>query len=826
MGPRFIDPVQDLGRKLLQVEKPARYSGGEYGSIAQREAALRMVIAFPDLYEIGMSNQAFRIIYNALNRIPGISCDRAFAPAPDFERLLEQEGIPLYGLDTGITLGDTDILCFTVGYELGLTGLLTMLHAARIPLRASERGERHPVVIMGGPCVSNPLPFSLFVDAFWIGEAEAGFFDLCEKLLQRKQARVGRADILSLVTEHQNVWTPGKNGIRRAVYSGFGQSAVPAAVFPVSNIRTVQHHGAVEIMRGCPNGCRFCHAGIWYRPMRQKQAPEIMREVEAFVNAGGYREISLSSLSSGDYCHIHELVSSLNSSYAPRHVSFQLPSLRVSSFFLPLLEDLSEVRKGGLTFAVETPLELWQLSINKIVKLKEVVSILKEAKRRGWRGAKFYFMVGLPPAQHNGESAAPPEEEAIVDFIMEAARQSRSHFHVTVGTFVPKPHTPYERAAQLDEDEARRRFAYIAPRLKSGGHKVSVHDPFTARIEGFIARGDERAGEIAERAFFMGARLDPWTEFFRRDIWQTLFEENRKVVSETLAGTSGAKPPWSIVESGTARIYLENEQKKSESHTLTSSCIQNCTHTCGICSKDMGIIQNIIQDEVISLGIIGQEEAIEDREKSTPSVRDATVYRMLFSFEKTGPAVFTPHLGVIEIFSMAFTRLENNTGGDRGGVPQPLYTQGFNPHLRLEFASPAAVGVVCLNEIACVDFPAKTDPECFTVELNTVLPAGFKVKRAGLFVIASGSKKHSLSSLLYGFRYGNDCIKATDEKRHRLDYAGTPFLVRDEVLAANSLAAGNPPTDALPIGDPSVDDEHNPGIDYFLAYRTLYPAEL
>jgi radical SAM superfamily enzyme YgiQ (UPF0313 family) len=816
MGHRFIDPVQDLGKKLLQVEKPARYSGGEYGSIARREAALRMVIAFPDLYEIGMSNQALRIIYNALNGISGISCDRAFAPAPDFERLLEQEGIPLYGLDTGVALGDTDILCFTVGYELGLTGLLTMLHASGIPLRASAREERHPVVIMGGPCVSNPLPFSLFADAFWIGEAEAGFFDLCEQLLQRKQAGAGKADILSLVTKHYNVWTPGKTGVRRAVYSGFGQNSVPAAVFPVSNIRTVQQHGSVEIMRGCPNGCRFCHAGIWYRPMRQKQASLVMREVEEFVNAGGYREISLSSLSSGDYCHIHELVSSLNSHYAPRHVSFQLPSLRVSSFFLPLLEDMSEVRKSGLTFAVETPLEMWQLSINKIVKLEEVVSILKEAKRRGWRGAKFYFMIGLPLGNHDGENTAPSEEEAVVDFIKEAARQSRSHFHVTVGTFVPKPHTPYERAAQLDEDEARRRIAYITPRLKSGGHKISVHDPFTAKIEGFIARGEKEAGEIAERAFLMGARLDPWSEFFRRDIWQALFSENRELVNKTLAGNSGVKLPWSVVESGTSEIYLKSEQQKSESRLLTSSCIKNCTHHCGICLENASIVQNIIQDKVKS-GIIDSEKISGCRKAPSGIIRDAAVYRMLFSFEKTGPAIFTPHLGVIEVFSMAFTRLGNipynndlqdNPGdGGEGGL-RPLYTQGFNPHLRLEFASPAAVGVICLNEIACVDFPARTNQDNFPAALNVVLPMGFKVKRAELFAIASGAKKYSLSSLLYGFRYGNDYVKAANEKSYRREYAGKFFPVRDDVLA---LGSGNSPIN--PVFD-----------DYFSAYKARCSA--
>jgi radical SAM-linked protein len=778
MAARFIDPVGDLGIKLLEVEKPARYSGGEYGSIARRCAVLRMAVAFPDLYEIGMSNQAFRIIYNVLNEIPGISCDRAFAPAPDFEALLEREGVPLYGLDTGIVLGDTDILCFSLGYELGVTGILTMLRASGIPLRSHGRDEKNPLVIMGGPCISNPLPFASFIDAFWIGEAEAGFFGLCEKFLDLKKTGAGRADLFALAAGHPSVWVSGKAGARRAVFSGFGQSPSRAAVFPVSSIRTVQHHGAVEIMRGCPNGCRFCQAGIWYRPMRQKQASHIAAEVEEFIKLGGYREISLSSLSSGDYQGINELVSLLNGRYSRRRVSFQLPSLRVSTFSLPLLEQISEVRKSGLTFAVETPLETRQLALNKKTSLEEVVSILTEAKRRGWRGAKFYFMIGLP------SESLENEEEAIVDFVLEAALRSKGRFHVNAGTFVPKPHTPYERAVQLGEEEAWRKLRRIMS-LKKNGHKISVHDPFTARIEGFIARGDERAGELFEQAFLRGARLDPWSEFFRRDIWKSLFAEQNLLVEQTLGEHHGTLP-WAIIESGTDHLFLENEEQRSREMKITSRCIKNCTHPCGVCSEQAGILQNIIHDEVISCKL-----KTSGAKKQNP----VPIYRTLFSFEKTGTAVFIPHLGVIEVFSMAFTR----RGGEDG--LNPLYTQGFNPHLKIEFAAPAAVGLVCRGEIACVDFETSVDPDFFQAVLDSALPAGLRVIRAKTFTVPHGAKKHSLASILYGFRYGSDLVPARDEKRRRLEKEHASFPVRDEVLARS---AGGGFT------------------DYFTAYEVFY----
>ncbi|MDR0403909.1 MAG: TIGR03936 family radical SAM-associated protein [Treponema sp.] len=796
---RFIDPFRDLGTKLLSVEKPARYSGGEYGSAVVKDAPLKTVIAFPDLYEIGMSNQALRIIYKKLNAIPGVSCDRAFAPAPDFEQLLENEKIPLYGLDTGIALCDADIICLTLGYELGVTAFLTMLRSSGIPVRRADRGKGDPVVIMGGPCVSNPLPYSRFADAFWIGEAEAGFFELCEKLLEKKKAGAARDDMLAVVVSHPSVWAPGKTGVSRAIYADFGRADFDrtetraAYVFPVSSIKTVQHHGAVEIMRGCPNGCRFCHAGIWYRPMRQKNAGLVVQEVDELVNAGGYREISLSSLSSGDYCYIDELVAYLNSVYSSRHVSFQLPSLRVSGFSLPLLEKISEVRKSGLTFAVETPREMWQLGINKTVKLDEIVSILAEAKRRGFRGAKFYFMIGLPPANlrgpengQTGEQDAEPgeEEKAIVDFIAEAGRRSRGHFHINVGVFVPKPHTPYERAAQLDEDRARRGLSYIVSALRPLGHKVSVHDPFTAMIEGLIARGDERVGELLEQAFTLGARLDPWTEYFRKDIWRGLFADNPKLVASLTGERTEKVLPWSIIGSGVSRGYLENEKVRSDEPVLTSPCIEKCTKPCGICGKNYNVVKNSIQYEV----------------KNGENTEGATgIWRMLFSFTKNESAVFVPHLGVIEVFAMALLR---------SGL-RPVFSQGFNPHVKLEFASPAAVGTICDAEMAAVDFADRVEPERFRAALGGVLPAGFAVTAAETFAIPFGAKKHSLPSLLYGAVYAASIPGGTDE------------CIKDEKAYRQGLPAGMfPHRTRLLARDPASENESYTG--YFEAYRRLY----
>jgi radical SAM superfamily enzyme YgiQ (UPF0313 family) len=656
-----IKQVAELGSLLLEVEKPGRYVGGEFGRLAKPGALLQAAIAFPDLYEIGMSNQALRIIYNRLNEIGDVSCDRVFAPAPDFESLLKEKRIPLYGLDTGIPLNNLDLLLFTLAYELGITSVLTILESGGIPIRGEERGEGSPIVVMGGPCVSNPLPYAPFIDAFWIGEAEAGFFELVTELLELKRRKASRREMLSRMAEHPSIWVRGKKQAVRAIDGCFSLRPSAPAVFPVSSMKTVQHHGAVEIMRGCPNGCRFCHAGYWYRPMRQKNAGRVLEETRAFVDRGGYREISLSSLSSGDYRHIDALVESLNSHFGPRHVSFQLPSLRVSTFSLPLLEKISEVRKSGLTFAVETPEDAWQLSINKQVSLENTASILNGARKNGWRGAKFYFMLGLPVIPNMAGEGRPGEEESVVNFILELGRATGMHFNVAVGIFVPKPHTPYQWAAQLDEEIARQKLEYIRNSLKPKGHKVSTSDPFMSLLEGVFSRGTEETAALIEEAWRRGCRLDPWQDYLKKDIWRDLFRR----YPEPVAAALSAKPeqgavPWNMIRSGVETVYLRKELDNSKNRNLTLPCTLNCTHNCGICLKSYNIIQNNTQNGDIYPG--SDEVFQKSSGTATPSAysavcrEEAFSRRIIFSFTKYGSAVFHSHLSMIEIFSMAFMR--------------------------------------------------------------------------------------------------------------------------------------------------------------------------
>ena len=816
MKTQYIDPLESLGPLLLTVEKPARYTGGEYGRLCKPRLPkprlpetdeLKTVIAFPDLYEIGMSNQALRILYNRLNRMDGISCDRAFAPAPDFEELLKSKGLPLYGLDSGISLKDTDLLMFTLGYELGMSGVFTMLEISGIPLRCLDRREEDPLVLMGGPCVSNPLPYSNFIDAFWIGEAEGGFFELAASLADIKKSGGKRQELLKRLLEHPSVWAKGKGRAVRAVDGDFSVRKDTPAIFPVPSMKVVHQHGSVEIMRGCPNGCRFCHAGCWYRPMRQKDANTIQEETESFVRLGGYREISLSSLSSGDYRHLDSLIENLNSKYRDQHISFQLPSLRVSGFSLNLLEKISEVRKSGLTFAVETPADFWQMALNKKVSEDDIVSILKEAKRRGWRAAKFYFMIGLPlgtPPSGASTETLKSDEEEIAAFVERMSKKTGMRFNINVGTFVPKPHTPFQWAGQLKREEAEKKLHFLRARLKPQGHKVGIQDPLISVIEGIASRGDERAGEFFEEAYRLGCRLDSWSEYLKRDLWETLVEKYRFLVDEILTQKEDAALPlpWSCIDSRITEKHLAGERDKSRSGEITLPCTQNCTKHCGVCGlPNSKIVQNIIHGEA------NCRARVEPTGKSDPATS-----RILFSFSKQGSAVFQPHLGLLEIFAAAFVR---------ANIPI-LYSQGFNPLPRLDIASPLSLGISAGGEIATIDMQGFFEAEKFKESLNAVLPEGLAVVEAINVLIPAGEKKHSVSSLLWGYVYAgkekHDMVKATEEKPYRASRIGSDGnvygLERVSVLARRSLREAQ--DDGGLTGAAA-------GVSYFEVYRKFYP---
>jgi len=721
-----IIPEKDLKHILPLIEKPGRYVGGEYGIIRKDgNNPLKVAVCYPDLYEIGMSNQAVKILYGILNRIDGVCCERVFAPAPDFEAELRTRAIPLYSLESGLPLSEFDIIAFSVGYELTLTNVLNICDLGGINVLNKQRTAADPIVMGGGPAVTNPAPFGPFFDCIFIGEAEEWLPTAFSQLVTMKTQGAGRQDLLAYLCSFPYVWNPHHaHSVQRAVTGSFSRMQ-EAFYFPVSNIKSVQDHGVVEIMRGCPNGCRFCHAAYFYRPQRTKDISRIARQVEQLVFRCGYREITLASLSSGDFPNLERMMKLLHRHFKPLGISFSLPSLRIDSLALSLFEELQSVRKSGLTFAVESAFFEGQKSINKCVPHEKTVELLLAARAMGWKKAKFYFMLGLPGFIEKDESSG------IIDYISELQERTGMFLHINISTFVPKPHTPFQWQEQLHEEIAFSRILSIKKGLKRKQVKISYHSPYQSFLEGLISRGDERVGELVHQAFLAGARLDAWEDYYKRDIWKQIISRSAFDVGQGVYRTRSfdEKLPWQDVSLGSSVGFLKKEFRKSTQHLLSAACSNPCTEHCGVCTADVNVTtENAAANDVAFAHTLTEYS-------------ENTLIRLLFCFEKTGKAVYLSHLDLIRSFERAFLR---------SGY-YALMSSGFNPMPKLEFASPLSLGFSSLYEIALCTFYNVSDTNDFITEINRHLSDGIHVIRAKkLPPYKVGEKKRSLMSLYWG----------------------------------------------------------------------------
>ena len=757
-----IQAYKDLKKELLQVEKPARYTGGELGSFYHKDdEILKVGISFPDIYEIGMSNQAIRILYNRYNRVPGIQCERVFAPFMDFEEILKTKGIPLFTLETGIPLKDLDILAFSIGYELTLTNMLTILETGQIPLRHCDRDESHPLIVAGGPAATNPEAFSAFVDAVYIGEGEPFIDNYGNRLVEAKKKGASREDLLSIMKEDPAYWYPGKKEKTiRSVFGEFGTDYDQHSNLPLASLTTVQDHGVIEIMRGCPNGCRFCHAGYYYRPFRQKNVAAIMDEAEYLVSRCGFRNITLSSLSSGDYRGLLPLVEALNNKFRERHISFQLPSLRVNSLNLDLLGELSAVRKSGLTFAVETPVEAGQAGINKDVSRDKIISLLQEAKNKGWKLAKFYFMVGLPVNTGNQS-----EGEAIVDFLKEIQEETRINMNVNVGVFIPKPHTPYDREKQLNDSEGMKEVFMIKEGLKGRQFKVGFHSPYSSFVEGIISRGDHRTSELIEKAYRYGARFDAWDEYHDRNIWKRVVEETDwDVETETCRSRSEEeKLPWDNISLRVSRKYLTHEYEQSEQAVRTPACDEDCENPCGVCGKEFGV-------KYPNDSLMKKENHLDSNTADEMNCDD--LQKAVISFAKKDQAVFLGHLDTVHVFERAFQCAD-----------LPIkYTEGYNPKPKMEFAHPLSVGITGDNEILGLELlhVPEEPAEKVLERINSFLPSGFLVNQIKVQPLQQDKSKKKRT--LMGLYAGSDYVLSLQENKSGIDAEKMLCLLNEKAI--------------------------------------------
>lgn len=592
---------------LCKVEKPARYIGGEINSNNKDKNSvdIRYAFCFPDVYEVAMSHLGTKILYYVMNEREDTYCERCFAPWPDMEKALRENNIPLGTLETKDSLKEFDILGFTLQYEMSYTNILNMLDMCDIPLRASERGEEYPIVMMGGPCAYNPEPLYDIADAFVLGEGE----EVTNEILDVYKAMKGKpkAEYLRAISKIQGVYVPSlydvtynEDGTIKAMTPKFDD--VPKSVkkrilidfdankfpdkFIVPYTEIIHDRIVIETTRGCTRGCRFCQAGMIYRPVREKTTERLMEEIDVLLKNTGYEEISLSSLSICDYSNIQNLIMNLIEKYGEEKVGVSIPSLRIDSFSVDLIKEIQKVRKTGLTFAPEAGTQRMRDVINKGVTEEDLLVATRSAFESGWSTIKLYFVIGLPYETTEDVVGIADLAQKVVDEYFNVPKHIRKRgLRVTVSTsiLVPKPFTPFQWAPMNQMPEVKEKISALRNSIKSKAINYNWHESPLSYLEAVFARGDRRLCDVLIKAFEKGARFDGWNEYFNYETWQEALEEcnvdgdfyayRERSYDEIL--------PWDFIDIGVSKRYLISENEKAKELILTPDCREKCTG-CGI----------------------------------------------------------------------------------------------------------------------------------------------------------------------------------------------------------------------------------------------------
>lgn len=693
---------------LSAVKKPARYIGGEINAVIKDpdRAQIRIALAFPDVYEVGMSHLGLKILYHILNAQQDIYAERVFAPWPDMEQEMRKRGMPLLTLETNHEVRKMDIVGFSLQYELCASITLQMLDLAGIPLRSGDRGNRDPLIIAGGPVCFNPMPLSVFFDAFLIGDGEDAILEIADVCKSWKIGGGDRIDLLRELKKIQGVFVPSlhKDGemVLRRVVSDLDKTGFPQnMVVPFCDI--THDRVGLEIARGCTRGCRFCQAGMVYRPVRERNADNLLKFSRDLLKSTGWDEIGLLSLSSGDYSSIGYLVKGLTREFSTQKVAISLPSLRTDTFDSELATEIRKVRKTGFTLAPEAGTERLRRVINKGNSEEDLKNAVVSAFREGWKAVKLYFMVGLPTETEE-------DLEGIVDLIFKTARWGRAgQIRASISTFVPKAHTPFQWIAQISLEETLRRQALIRNLMGKKSVTLKFHNPKVSFLEGVLARGNSDLSPVIQGAFKRGARFDGWDEQLNFQLWMDSFEEFGVDPNRFLEERPTNEPlPWEFIQTGIERSYLLNELNKSFSGELTSDCRSGNCSGCGVC--DFENISPLIQKSSIEKTLIEHKPSQET--ETEPKVRN---FRICYA--KFGPMKFLGHHDVVRCFERAFRR---------AGLKLD-YSCGFHPHAKLRFSPPVAVGVESFSEY--LDFDLRNcglNVEEILASLEKTLPRGMK----------------------------------------------------------------------------------------------------
>lgn len=714
---------------LSKISRPSRYLGNEVNAVRKDLGFTKVSVAlvFPDVYEVGMSHLGLKILYHALNRQDWLAAERAFSPWPDLEQQLREKGRTPTTLESDRPLSSFDIIGFSLPHELSYSNILNMLDLSKIPFLARERSAESPLVIAGGSASFNPEPVAELFDLIVIGDGEAATLEICEMVRDAKSVRSNsKKELLSRLSGIRGIYVPSQFSIRYSPQGavdkiesmGTGRPFVEKAILPdlddspypdhpvVPFTELVHDRVAVEISRGCTRGCRFCQAGMVYRPVRERRPESILEITENVLAHTGYEDLSLLSLSSGDYCCILPLLRTLMDQQAEKKVAVSFPSLRVDSLDSSLIEQIKRVRKTGFTLAPEAGNERLRQVINKGLTQREILETASKVYGAGWNLIKLYFMIGLPSETDGDLYDIIGLAQAVAK--LAGKRGRRAKLNVSISTFVPKAHTPFQWSSQISIEESRRRIKLIQDGLKGARIRVKWNQPELSWLEGIFSRGDRRLLQVLVEAQKLGAKFDAWADHFDPGIWEAAFR--RASIDPRFYLARERHPdevmPWDHIRSGVRKAFLKRELEKSRRAETTPDCRDSCIE-CGVCDHNT-------VDPVLHRSWDGVESAKKPLESSMAPA-SSTTYRLTFT--KLADARYLSHLELVRVFVRAFRRAEIDM----------VYSKGFHPMPKLKFLSALPLGTESVHETLDIEVFQPTQTVHLKRRVNRQLPAGIAV---------------------------------------------------------------------------------------------------